>query len=62
MRLEDRVATWILMSVGLVALLSAIVGTIKKWWRDGIDIEFLMVLTLLYCVWVFVEHVWGKRK
>ena len=60
--MEDRVATWILMSVGLVALLSAIVGTIKKWWRDGIDIEFLMVLTLLYCVWVFVEHVWGKRK
>jgi hypothetical protein len=62
MRLEDRVAIWILMSVGLVAVLSAIVGTIKKWWRNGIDIEFLMILTLFYCVWVFVEHVLGKRK
>jgi hypothetical protein len=38
------------------------IGTARKWWRDGIDAEFLVMLTVLYCVWVFVEHVWGERK
>ena len=47
---------------GVFAVLGGIIGTARKWWRDGIDAEFLLLLALLYCACVIVEHLWGKDK
>ncbi|NBW19021.1 MAG: hypothetical protein EBR82_64700 [Caulobacteraceae bacterium] len=58
----DKLIVMALTAVGAVAVVTGMIGTARKWWRDGIDAEFLVMLTLLYSVWVFVEHVWGKRK
>jgi len=49
-------------AVGAVAVITGMIGTARKWWREGIDAEFFVMLTVLYCVWVFVEHLWGRRK
>ena len=58
----DKFIVMAVTSVGAVAVVTGMIGTARKWWRDGIDAEFLVMLTVLYCGWVFVEHVWGKRK
>jgi len=58
----DKFVMMAVTSVGAVAVVTGMIGTARKWWRDGIDAEFLVMLTVLYCVLVFVEHVWGKRK
>jgi len=58
----DKFIVMAMTTVGAVAVVTGIIGTARKWWRDGIDAEFLVMLTLLYCVWVFAECVWGKRK
>lgn len=58
----DKFIVMALTAVGAVAVVTGMIGTARKWWRDGIDAEFLVMLTVVYCVWVFVEHVWGKRK
>ena len=58
----DKFIVMAVTAVGAVAVVTGMIGTARRWWRDGIDAEFLVMLTVLYCVWVFVEHVWGNRK
>jgi hypothetical protein len=58
----DKIIVMAVTAVGAVAVVTGMIGTARKWWRDGIDAEFLVMLTVLYCVWVFVEHVLGKWK
>ena len=58
----DKLIVMAVTAVGAVAVVTGMIGTARKWLRYGIDAEFLVMLTVLYCVWVFVEHVRGKRK
>ncbi len=58
----DKIIVMAVTAVGAVAVITGMIGTARKWWRDGIDAEFLVMLTVLYCAWAFAEHVCGKRK
>jgi hypothetical protein len=61
----SRLNKFIVMTVsvaGALAIIGGIIGTAKQWWRNGIDAEFLLLVTLLYCICVVVEHVCGKEK
>jgi len=58
-RFEETILV-VLTAVGAVTVGCGMIGTARKWWRDGIDIEFLLAATLLYCVYAIVVHVCGK--
>lgn len=47
---------------GAVVMIAGVIGIGRRWWRDGIDPEFLLTAVLMYCVVVVVEHVFGKGK
>ena len=55
----------ILMTVscfGALTLIGGIIGTARKWWREGIDLEFLAWVTFLYCICGIVDLFCGDKK
>lgn len=58
----NKIIVMTVSTAGALAIIGGIIGTAKQWWLNGIDSEFLLLVTLLYCVCVIVEHVFGKEK
>ncbi|MFA9197251.1 MAG: hypothetical protein ACEQSM_06565 [Aliarcobacter sp.] len=47
---------------GLIAMIAGIIGTARKWFRDGIDLEFLIWATFLYCICEVFSIFRGESK
>jgi hypothetical protein len=47
---------------GLIAMIAGIIGTARKWFRDGIDLEFLIWATFLYCICEVASMFRGGKK
>jgi hypothetical protein len=47
---------------GLIAMIAGIIGTARKWFRDGIDLEFLIWATFLYCICEVASMFRGESK
>ena len=45
---------------GCIAICSAIAGTVERLWRQGVSINDMLLVALVYGVFVIVEHVRGK--
>lgn len=56
----DQLLLAVVKLFGCIALLSGAVGIAKRWWRDGIAMEDMLFVALVYGVYVIVEHVRGK--
>jgi len=47
---------------GLIAMIAGIIGTARKWFRDGIDLEFLIWVTFLYCICRAFSFFCGEKE
>jgi len=47
---------------GLIAMIAGIIGTARKWFREGIDLEFLIWATFLYCICEVFSIFRGESK
>ena len=45
---------------GCIAICSAIAGTAERLWREGVSINDMLLVVLVYGAYVIVEHVRGK--
>lgn len=58
----NKILVMVMTLTGAVVMIGGVIGLGRRWWRDGIDPEFLLTAVLAYCVVVIVEHVCGKGK
>lgn len=56
----DHLLLAVVKLCGCIAICSAIAGTVERLWREGVSMEDLLLVGLVYGVYVIVEHVRGK--
>lgn len=56
----DHLLLAVVKVAGCIAICSAIAGTAERLWREGVSMQDMLLVALVYGVYVIVEHMRGK--